>query len=183
MVSEKDTQTLWTAAELQKASKTAIEGLLIPTDQKEYLQRIGLPNYEHLLLTFELHNRIPTMTDIGGERNAPKEWKRLKVIGSEDGQPSICLDESQSGAVLSVDSKQKLMTRYVNSGVRELGLFLTVHKRDYLDNPKIPNLSEEEAQPIIDAIEKEFRSVDKSALTDPDNWWSVILEQMRDGML
>jgi len=182
MVSDNDVRAFWQASELHRAGKQVVDGLSIPNDQKEYLHKVGLPNVDHLLVRFDLSKPLPIFSELVSARNTPKEWKGLKVIGTQDGEPSICLDEKRSGQLWSVDATGQDLTRYINRGVREFGLFLTVHKRDYL-RPGLLKLPDNKIRSIIDAIEEEYRAIEERALDNPENWWSVILEQMKDGLL
>ena len=182
MISENDIGAVWKPKELHRASRQVVDGLSIPHDQKEYLHKLGLPNVEHLLLEFDLSKPLPLLSKLSSTQNVPEEYKGLKVIGTQDGEPSICLDEKRSGQLWSVDATGQDLTRYINCGVREFGLFLTVHKRDYL-RPGLSKLPDKAIRLIINTIETEYRAIDKSALDNQENWWSVILEQMKDGLL
>lgn len=116
MLSSDDIIKIWGRENLQRAPVEHASILPISASDRRFLVEIGLPNVEHLLLTFDLSKPFLTLAETVASRDTPKEWKRLWIIGSEDGQPSICLDENHDGAVLSFDSSRK-ETRYINSGV------------------------------------------------------------------
>jgi hypothetical protein len=42
---------------------------------------------------------------------------------------------------------------------------------------------ESELQSLADATEKNIQNADPPALSAPENWWPVILEQMKGGFL
>jgi hypothetical protein len=125
------------------------------TDLVEIRERVAasLPEaYAPLLLTFY--------------GQAAREADGDIVIGDDDATE---LRMTDTGAVISVDPGGKLPTRFMNSGLEQLATFLhVVSGTDRSDD---------------DAEREMWRKlliVDPTAFADRENWWAVILEQVRD---
>jgi hypothetical protein len=130
------------------------------------LVRKHLPDkYEPLMLSFY-------RTDVrtrGG---------RAAVIGDDYGTTLYC--ELDNGQVWSVDDKGRLRTRFVNSGIPELGTFLAEHARAIAPSGQA---SEAQRKDAIEALRSRFIEIDPAALADGDHWWATVVEQLRDGLL
>jgi hypothetical protein len=122
-------------------------------------------NYEPLLLTFY--------------GNAVREVGNLIVFGDDSGT-NICLN-LYDGFVYSVDLKNELPTRFVNTDVDCLGKFLSAHQR--YASEVIKTDSEGEQLKIVKRLREELVAIDSKAFDEPENWWAVVLEQMEDGLM
>jgi hypothetical protein len=47
----------------------------------------------------------------------------------------------------------------------------------------VGDVSEAEALRLVGVAEERIRNADPAAFDDPENWWPVIVEQMKDGLL
>jgi hypothetical protein len=159
---------IWGRESLKRAPVDQANILPVSPAERKFLVEVGLPDVEQL--TFDLS----AVTSLKGHEH-------LKRIGTDYEAP-ICIDDQQHGCIISFDEEGSIPVRFVNTGVRELATFLTIYKRDWLAQ-NFGGMPEHEAQRRVDAITKEFQSHDLTALFNPENWWSVILEQMRDGLL
>jgi hypothetical protein len=129
-----------------------------PTDLDEIRELVAtrLPrSYDPLLLTF--YGRDAREVN-GGEI----------LIGNDYGTELRV--RSADGVVLSVDPQGKLPTRFVNSGVEQLARFLevvsAVDRGDDRDGGKR-------------SMRDRLRAIDPPAFADAENWWSLVLEQVR----
>jgi hypothetical protein len=116
-------------------------------------------SYEPLLLTF----------------HEPRLIDGAIVVGSDDGTQLVLV----SDAVFSVDSKGRLSRRFVNSSVNAFASSIDAH-RDYCDAVTDASSEAEELR-IVELFVATLAKIDSAALADPENWWSVVVEQARDG--
>ena len=49
-------------------------------------------------------------------------------------------------------------------------------------NDRLMSAEDDEISILIGEIRQKFNRVDERALDDEENWWSVILEQVEDGL-
>jgi hypothetical protein len=141
----------------------------IPEASRRFLSEVGLPHRDDWTLRFD-----PEAEDLPPLPGKP----RLRRIGFDYHVP-ICLDEESGGRVVKVDPEGGAVG-LINSDVERLADCLTIYE-DYRD--RVAGLSEEEAQSLISEVEGRMKTADPHAFDDPENWWPVVIEQMRDGML
>ncbi len=129
-----------------------------------YLRDVGLPVGIDwtLVVTPPLPGSRPPMHD--------GEW----ILAVDDTVP-ICIE--RDGRIVAAAPSGRL---HVNANLRALGAFLFLYQ-DY--RLRVRGLSETESQLLIDATEAKMRSADPAALENADAYWSVIIEQMRNGLL
>jgi hypothetical protein len=140
----------------------------LPEGAKRFLAEVGLPREVDWTMRFEL-----TPQELQRSEHDPRQL----VIGYDD-VAAIGLDKQREGCVVSTgpDGKQ----RFVNSDVHRFGEFLVLYQRYRL---AVRNSDDEGAQEVIAKTEQEMRASDPTALSDPECWWAVIVEQMRAGLL
>ena len=117
--------------------------------------------YEPLLLTF----------------HQPRLIDGAIVFGNDDGTQFVLV----SDAVFSVDSKGRHPRRFVNSSIAALASCVEAH-REYCDAVTDAS-SEAEELSVAELLAVALVRIDSAALADPENWWSVVVEQARDGVL
>ncbi|MEU4418774.1 SUKH-4 family immunity protein, partial [Nocardia salmonicida] len=88
--------------------------------------------------------------------------------------------EATSGQVWSMSDSQSHPDRFVNSS---LLLFVGVLTKVSAARAGFAGQDDPEIDERIARLEEEIRRVDPQALSLPENWWAVIFEQMRDGLL
>lgn len=120
--------------------------------------------FEPLLLTFY---STPRSGDIG------------LAIGTDE-RTQIVVDQ-ETGVVESIDPDGELPTRFVNSSIDHLAscieAFATYIEvvRETDDDSRIAEACE--------ALRECLAAVDPASTAGPDNWWSLVLEQVDDGLL
>lgn len=155
---------------LIKISPSLIRGYLISSNTKNFLLSIGLPGDENDLINFytnpEFHLAYKHLND------------RYIVIGDDFGT-KICIDE-KSDEIFSVDDREELPTRFINSNIEFLLAFLVIYKSHL---PLLEDATDDEAVKIVKKMKKVFREIDSKALKNEENWWPLILEQIEDGLM
>lgn len=96
-----------------------------------------------------------------------------------DGGTSLCV-ASPDGPVVSIPDSPALPVRHVNG---DLVAYLQFLLRTVETRQGFVGRTDDETDARIDELEQHLRAVDASALEDPDSWWSVVIEQLRDGLL
>ena len=140
----------------------------IPLPSKEFLTSNGLPSGVDWTIGFD--------TEVVGTLGHAAA-KGLRILGHDDGT-EICLDEHRDGRVVALEPRGNI--RFINSSVETFGEFLTIYQSYRM---AVRGMSEDKAVLLVDSIETSMRSVDGEAFGDRENWWPVIVEQMRDGNL
>ena len=177
MVSKEDIRALWGNAIIEYPSGVVAE-LAIPADSRTFLHDTGLPLESELEVRFS--NEVAVLEEfIGTDNLAAKPDERNSYRIGTDGGTEICLKRG-SGEVVSVDPTGQLPSRFVNSSIASfivcLGIFAKYRTR-------IARLADDEIDELIPSTEAEIRKADDHALNHAENWWSVVVEQMQDGLL
>jgi hypothetical protein len=162
--------SFWGKDHLRRWSRASLVAARIPESSKSYLSSVGLPIHETWTLKFDADaEHLPQIP------NKP----HYRRIGFDDIVP-ICLDEDRAGQVTAVESEIGGIERFINSSVECFGECLVAYQRYRLD----AQVSEEaEIENIIDSTEEQMRKADRTAFLNSENWWPLILEQMRQGLL
>lgn len=100
------------------------------------------------------------------------------VIGDDYGT-KLCI-VGKTGEVVSVDIEGNMNIRFINSNIECFLFFLQIF---LTKKPELAGVDDEEAAEIVKAIKNSFNKFDLAALSDDDNWWAVILEQVEQGIL
>ena len=69
----------------------------------------------------------------------------------------------------------------MNSTVKQLGPFIVAYERDQADVRVARN--EADTGTIVAGLRSTFAALDPAATEDPRSWWSLVLEQVNDGLL
>ena len=120
-------------------------------------------SYEPLLLTFY---RAPLEVVEGAV-----------VIGRDDGA-ELRVDLA-NGRVSSV-SEETLPSRFVNSSMDQLADAIAAY-RDYA--ARVCDVDDDEAIRLVQELRRRLEAMDAEAISDPEGWWSLILEQAEHGLL
>lgn len=106
---------------------------------------------------------------------------RCWLIGYDDPIP-LCIDEATE-AVVALEDALGLSTRFVNTSVRCFGECL-VHYATYRRVGRtLDDHDDAAARSLIDEVSIGIAASDPAALGSAENYWSVIVEQMRYGLL
>lgn len=128
-------------------------------ETKNILCDIGLPEEPLHLIRFDVKSEeITKLND-------------LTVIGDDYGT-SICINENDE--ILSVDPEGEYPERFIN---KDLDSFLSFIREYYLFECKAENSGEDEIASALAALREKFNAIDAGALSNEENWWSVVLEQ------
>jgi len=155
---------------LVPVSSASLDHFALPEDVKRFLKSYGLPLEPGLLIHFyadasELEDCIDGQT-------------HFLIIGDDYGT-RLGIKE-QTGEVLSLSYRTPRPIRFINSSLLAMLVFLQIYKEN---QPALVQASDEEAAEIVDRMREDFQALDARAVDSPDNWWSTILEQIRDGLL
>lgn len=135
-------------------------------ENKQILCDMGLPEKPLEFLSFDL-NKIDNI----------KLDEEHIIIGNDYGT-KICINKNDE--IVSVDEEGEYATRYVNSSLSKLLAFIEIYD---CCEARFDNISDEEAGFVINEVKRKFNEVDAKALSDEENWWSVILEQVEQGLM
>ena len=121
--------------------------------------------YEPLLLTF-----------YGSEAYLDQD---LVVLGDDYGT-KICLDVTD-GCLYSVDPENHLSSRFLNSSIDHFAKFL-VRYTEY--EKQVAEAAAEEVQvQLVGKLREQFLAIDERAISGPETWWTLVLEQAKHGLL
>jgi hypothetical protein len=93
-----------------------------------------------------------------------------------DGPIPLCLD-SADGSIVAVEGEQR---RFVNSNIKALGAFLRLYQ-DY--RLRVRRLDEDAASVLVEEVADAMRAHDAQAMSNPESYWRVVVEQMGHGLL
>jgi SUKH-4 immunity protein len=139
-----------------------VKDLPIPEAAQDVLATVGLPMDDEFFAAVD----VPEVMPDGTVR-----------IGTDDGA-DICVDAQ--GRVRSISAAGEHPERFVNSDlaafVQSLEL-VTRRRAEYAGQSEdvLDEQMEDMAVALVD--------IDEVVFDDPENWWSVIFEQMRNGLL
>lgn len=135
-------------------------------ESKKILCDIGLPKKPLNFLQF----------DIEKIENIQLSAKYI-TIGNDYGT-NICINKQNQ--IVSVDPEDEYPTRFVNKNLKSLLQFIRI----YLSyESKFVDVNDDEINKILEEIKREFEEIDIEALSNEENWWSVILEQVELGLM
>ena len=167
---------------LQRAREACVDRLAIPKASKSFLTEVGLPRETILLCAFDLERddaivsvMLPEamLNDFSG--NQPVLWR----VGHEDHGGDICIAEEPDGCVYEV-LIEVAAARYVNSSIESFAGFLAL----WHDMCRIcEGCTFEKEIEYGKRFEENLRELDPAAFADPESWWSVVCEQVREGLL
>jgi hypothetical protein len=102
----------------------------------------------------------------------------LLIIG-DDERTNLALHPH--GKIISIDQTTGKLIRFVNSDPTSMaGCIHAFHR--YLES--IRNcFSDAEEKECVKHLKQEVAGLDPPALSDPNSWWSCVIEQAHDGML
>lgn len=168
MVAHEDLARLWGEGNVERVDVNALDRVTLPADAASVLVNVGLPRRVDPL--FEA--KEPTMIE------APSRAGRYCQFGSDFGT-ELCVS-TDTGDVVSVSLTGEYPDRFVNT---TLALFVEFLVMVSAERARFLDLGDDQIDQVIVGLEKRLHQLDARALADPDNWWAVIVEQMRDGLL
>jgi hypothetical protein len=166
-VSREEIVQFWGAGKLRRWSATAVRDLSISQRSKNYLTEVGLP--VEPLGTMQFDAPAETIPRLLAQPH-------LRRIGLDYAVP-ICLNESRHGAIVWAEDGGQT-PRFANANAESLGACVTLFEQY---RRAVKKAGDPDA--LILRTEERMRAADPSALVDPENVWSSIVEQMKDGLL
>lgn len=138
-----------------------------------FLKEYGLP---------DLTDRLHTIEDLrffedGKLGYYPKDKTKV-VIGTDSGG-SLCLDRD-TGVMYSL-SDYHYPVMFVNSSFEDFLKCLYIYKIKFDDHAK--DITEDDEISLFYYFTSEFNKIDKRILSDPENWWSQMIETLSYGEL
>ncbi|RNL74115.1 SUKH-4 family immunity protein [Streptomyces sp. I6] len=131
------------------------------------------------------HPVVPTLGELAAQRQVQpaSDANSYLVVGSDFGR-AICVQYGTAHIVaVPVEGGpggQRMVPQFVNSGLpeftRSLALLGRMWRLRFGLNP------EQAGRWTVD-FQAQLATLDPAALSSPDSWWSVLLEQMWDGLL
>ncbi len=167
-LTHEDVVAVWGEDNVVRVPRPDAEGLGLPAGAQRVLAEIGLPRKADQLFARDRPELIPAGDGV----------RQYCKIGSDYGT-DICV-AADSGAVLSLSHSAEYPDRFVNSGLECFVEFLC---RVVTERRRFPALGDSEIDALIEHLEAGLRARDAEAFAGLDHWWSVIFEQMRDGLL
>jgi hypothetical protein len=146
----------------QRYPADVVAALPIPSSAKDLLTDVGLPvENEFFMAADDLQ-----VTPDGQVR-----------IGTDYGT-DVLLDAE--GRVRSVSTAGEYPERFINSNLAAFlqSIALVTAKREEYEGEPDDVLDEQ-----VEVLATTLLEIDENVFDDPENWWSVIFEQMRDGLL
>jgi hypothetical protein len=170
MKTDDEIKAFW-GNELLTIPQSIVVNYPIPLESKSFLANVGVPTREGLLFPFFKRPGEFRMW-------ADKDGEDYLVLAQERGQ-NLGLS-AKSGNISVIDSRDELPMRFVNSDLASLVGFLQLLAET---QKRLRGATEDEGRALIEQLRKEFMSNDAKALAGDENWWSVVLEQMEQGLL
>lgn len=138
------------------------------------------------------------LTDVGLPDECPYQWafyqaerllEPITVAGSDylllGGDLPYEMWGVKVGAedVWSLDPGGGRSAVFMNSRASDLVRFLGLYVSLYTSRPGLDEISNGDAQVIVDELRAQFELRDARALEETGYWWSLVLEQVSDGLL
>ena len=166
---------------LQRAAQQAVADIHLPETSKRYLVDVGLPSERILELSLSLKGqRLPQLAELSPLLACCiVQYPHAHSIGTDTGC-AVCVDGSGVGTIFLVDLTGKDKVRFINSNVEFFGASLALYHEYCRVGPTVPK---QDVDDFILKIESRMKDIDPTAIRSPENWWALILEQMKDGLL
>jgi hypothetical protein len=159
----------WWGDRLVPVPEGALAGRGLSIRTLSFLAKLGLPRDAPLLVTFYTGDEFLRPLTVAGETYC--------VVGDDYGT-KIGLGRRED--VWSVDPKGELPCRFINTSIAHFVLFLGLYEAQ-IKNVGAPENREPLA--IAGGLRAQFDENDLVTLSNEDNWWSLILEQIGQGLL
>lgn len=165
MISRSNAVQIW--GELAPVPPETVRSLGLASGAAELLVTVGLPlSAEPLFAAVS-----PSLVESGpgqGTVHFGTDFATMMCVAPPD------------GPVHSISEHAGLTTRYVNAS---LGSFVEFLFHTCRVRKHIPDLDDDSIDREIYDLHAQLNRVDPSAFGNPDSWWSVIFEQLRNGLL
>lgn len=139
----------------------------------EFLSEYGLP-----YLTAPLHT-IEDICFFEDDKLSCYSKDRTKVVIGKDSGGYLCLDRYTGFMYSLSDGYYPVM--FVNSSIMDFLKCLYIYKVNYDDHAG--EISEADEISLFYYLTSEFNKIDNMILSDPENWWSQMIEALSYGEL
>jgi len=157
----------WGNSNLRRWPQHCLRDVAIPESSKSFLVEVGLPAFEDFCIEFDPHvGDLPRLPD-------RPEYRQIGFLYE---LVPICLNELANGCVFSIDGGPSSMSRYLNASVEQFAECLIVYvclRR----NSRLETTTE--STKLEEQFERDMLKVDPTVFHDPDNFWAVIVEEMK----
>lgn len=167
-VSRADMLALWSADEMTEFSGAFLSQSGMPDEAVHVLVEVGLPSSVE-----------PFFFADGSVRKLSADHQVEGWRFGGDGGADLCLD-ANTGQVVADGTEVGAPVRFVNSSLQQFAACLCAVAGSYR---KFKELDDDAIDSLIGSLEAELGQIDAAALAGEENWWAVLLEQMRDGLL
>lgn len=99
------------------------------------------------------------------------------VIGEDEGS-YLCIDPH--GEVIAIDRLDGLLIRFVNKDLKAFLDYIVIY---IIFQKKALEVKDEEGVHVLENMREEFMKIDEKALSNEENWWAVIIEQIEMGLM
>jgi hypothetical protein len=157
----------WSANDLRRWPVQCLRDVAIPEPSKSFLVEVGLTVYSDV--GFQFHPLVGDPPRLAGRPH-------LRSIGRMFEAALVCLDEQADGHVILVDPS----LRYLNSRVDRFAacLILYLQLRAIAQRSRPTEIPKEFAA----RFERDLLNVDPTIFSDPENFWAVIVWEMKQGL-
>jgi hypothetical protein len=165
-VAQIDSTTLWGQENIAYWNDDMLRSIDIPESAKLFLATVGMPRMIGSLWHFgpSVHQNV----------------NGCFVIGFDDIVP-ICISYFE-GHVISNEGVVGGHIRYINASIGQFASCLN-HYGSYGKSAVKVGASEADIAILVAETEKNIRRIDSSAFCDKENWWPLVVEQMKYGLL
>ncbi|WP_223652617.1 SUKH-4 family immunity protein [Hymenobacter psoromatis] len=172
----KDFCNVWGDGLLPLAS-SVLQAVPISEVSKQFFRDVCLPKEaKPNLIFYAPPDVLAPMPAMLPEISFPLGFRRYLVL-ADDGGTFLCIDIEDDEHVIAVDAYQELMTRFVNSTVTKFAEFLLAY-RGLPEPEQAKKATRKMMKEQLDSLKEQFHKIDPEALRNPDNWWSVIIEEL-----
>jgi hypothetical protein len=159
---------LWQPDELVVFEPRNLERLGVPAATAQVLAEVGLPREQEPF--FYADSEVSELAAADGGALWRIGTDGGVAITIRSGSQHVCAGAEEDGA----------RNRFVNSSVDQFAQSLRAVTGPYRRFPELPD---EEIDALLPEVEAAVRSIDAAVFDDPENWWMVLIEQMKDGLL
>jgi len=161
----------WRDNDLRRWPAQCLRDVAIPEPSKSFLIDVGLPAFRHT--EFQLDLFVGDPSRVAGRPH-------LRGIGLMNKSALVCLDEQADGCVITVDLTLQDLDRYFNSSVDRFAACIIL----YLQWLSIAERLKPGERPELDAqFERDLVNVDPTVLNDPENFWAIIVWEIKEGLV
>jgi hypothetical protein len=162
----------WSGNDLRRCSAQYLRDVAIPEPCKSFLIEVGLPACNDIGFQFD-----PL---VGGPLSRVAGRPHLRGIGLMNEFRLVCLDELADGRVIGVDPALQDLDRYLNSSVDRFAAFIILYLQwlSMADRLAPGERAELDAQ-----FERDLTDVDSTVFSDPENYWAIIVWEIKEGIV